>query len=331
LEYLRESQQERERTRRAEEKARQRELQEEKAARARLRRNWIQWASIAAASCMAVVGWLGFASAKAARNELAARKAAIDAQNALAREKQTFKNVEQSVAPYALENHAPLSGQDVLHRFEAQARLSAIATQATPQERSRVTVEYFAKPSDSERLKTVLNSLGFRIKTTEAINPNPTNVVWYGSEVTANDVKIVALAMIRAGVTLQGIQPFQKSTTKPLMIQVGHEPRIEDLPPLTTEAIATQSLMALIRPYAPARDNVRGVVIDFDPTTHQGTIASTTIPNEKTIFFKTRSDVPPLEKGNQVIFMLVSGPNRHYATGVTLVQGRPPIDAVRAN
>jgi energy-coupling factor transporter ATP-binding protein EcfA2 len=326
LEYLRESEQERERVRRAEEEAQQRELQQEKAARARLRRNWIQWASIAAASCLAIVGWLGFASAKAARNELAAQKEAITAQQAriaaqndLEREKQTFKNVEQRVAPYALENHEPLSGQDVLHRFEAQARLSAIATQATPQERSRVTVEYFAKPSDSERLKAGLNSLGFQIKTTAAINPNPTNVVWYGSQVAENDVKIVALAMIRSGVTLQGVQPFQKSTTKPLTIQVGHEPRIEDLPPLTTDAIATQSLTALTRPYAPARDNVQGVVIDFDPTTHQGTIASTTIPSEKSIFFKTRPEVPPFKKGDQVIFMLVSGPNRHYATGVTLV------------
>jgi energy-coupling factor transporter ATP-binding protein EcfA2 len=319
LAYLRESEEERERARRADEAARQRELEEEKAARARLRRNWIQWVSIAAAVAVTIVSLLAYRNIEAKSSALKAEAAELKAQKALTQERQTLTTVEQSIAPYALENHQAVSHQDVLSRFEAQARLSAIATQATPQERSRVTVEYFAKPSDSERLKAGLTNLGFQFKTPVAINPNRTNVVWYGSQVGENEVKIVALALIRAGVALQAIEPFQKTAVKPLTIQVGHEPRIEDLPPLTADAITTESLQVLKRPYAPARDNVQGVVVAFDPATHQGTIASTTLPGEKSIFFELRPEVEPLKPGDHVLFMLVLGPNRHYATGVSLM------------
>jgi hypothetical protein len=171
------------------------------------------------------------------------------------------------------------------------------------------------KPSDSAKLGSALNSLGFTLKPTPRINPNPTNCLAYGSEVSENDVKVVALALIRAGVSLQGIQSSTLvEVYPPLTIQVFHNPYIEDWPPLTTDAIAVKSLAGLKRPEAVTRPNIPGVVADFDVKTHRGTI-QTSLPGDTLVFFET---LDMFKKGDPVIFVLFLGPYRHYAEGVRL-------------
>jgi hypothetical protein len=293
----------------------QQRLQNEIQQRERQRHLWARRITAGLLVALAILVPLLFYSLRAAR----ARKDQLELQ-------QLAEKVARTVGPYTLENRTPVSTQDFIHRFDAQNQLSAIAAEATPQQRSQVTVEYYAKAADLNRLSNVLSKLGLQVKGVPAKNPNPSNCIWYGAQVTENDVKVVAFALIRAGVILQGIQA-RDASSPPLTIQIGHNPFIEDLPPLTPDAISNQSLAALKRPEAKTR-SAEGIVTEFDPCTHQGTIETTTNQPPESVFFEARPDVWPFDakgvrvtfnKGDRVMFTLFYGPVRHYAQGVKLV------------
>jgi hypothetical protein len=266
------------------------------------RRKWTQWITAGALICSAVLLVLLIKNVKTSR--------------ALSEETEKLNKEKLTTVALALEDRRAASSQEIVRRFEAQTRLAEIA-EVTPPQHSKVIVEYFAKPSDSQKLADVLNKHGFAVKQKPLLNPNPTNCIWYGSEVTENDIKIVALALIQAGVSLQAIQPI----SRPFTMQIGHNPKIEDLPPITADAIGDKPLADLKRKEARTRDNNEGVVLDFNTETHRGTIET---PGEsEPVFFETRPEVPPLKPGDRITFVLYLGPNRHYAQGVKLIEQKP--------
>ena len=72
----------------------------------------------------------------------------------------------------------------------------------------------------------------------------PTNSIWYGSDVPVDSVRVVALALIGAGVNVRGIQPYSSDTqgSKGRLIQIGSDPLIQANPPYTVGQVSNMSL-----------------------------------------------------------------------------------------
>jgi len=96
-----------------------------------------------------------------------------------------------------------------------------------------VSIELFAKDVDQGKVDEALRALGYPISRPRArLDSAPTNTIWYGSAVPDEDVRVVALALMRAGVALREIAPIRDTPGKrdlPL-IQVGTSLRVKDAP-----------------------------------------------------------------------------------------------------
>jgi hypothetical protein len=114
---------------------------------------------------------------------------------------------------------------------------------AAPAPRSPVRIEVFSKDVDSAKVDQALRDLGYPVTRPSAIVKDlPTNALWFGSAVPVEDVQVVALALMRAGVTLRAIRPIQDELVakkdEPL-IQVGADTGVVDRPPWTVERLLT--------------------------------------------------------------------------------------------
>lgn len=111
---------------------------------------------------------------------------------------------------------------------------------ADRQRRSGITLEIWAKDIDQDRIRLALSSLGFATQVRKASLPgDPTNAVWFGSGAQLDDVKLVALALMRAGIEVRSIRPIQPwiaSRDKPL-IQAGAARDAKDWPRMTAAQV----------------------------------------------------------------------------------------------
>jgi hypothetical protein len=100
-------------------------------------------------------------------------------------------------------------------------------------------VQYFQKDVDQGKVDAALKSLSFTLdKTpaTESMQDTETNCVWYGSQVSPEDAKLDAFALIRAGVSIKSIRSF-RITDRPQLIQIGSNKAFSNDKPLTVEQI----------------------------------------------------------------------------------------------
>lgn len=87
-------------------------------------------------------------------------------------------------------------------------------------------------------VKSALLGLDFKFTEGEPGIPDVgTNAIFFGDKVPIEDVKLVALTLIRAGVEIKYIRPFKNSTGRSLLIQVGAGTAYVSKPPLSVEAI----------------------------------------------------------------------------------------------
>jgi len=93
----------------------------------------------------------------------------------------------------------------------------------TARRRARYTVDYYGKPSNNEKVKGILDRLGFLNSSQQkATNSRPYDSLWVGKEVTTSDVKQLAYAMIQAGIELKAIRSFKgDGRRKPMTIEIG--------------------------------------------------------------------------------------------------------------
>lgn len=111
-----------------------------------------------------------------------------------------------------------------------------------------ITVYYYNKTIDEKRVAVELEALGYTFKVKPAskyMSRKETNAIWFGKGVNINDVKIVALALVRAGIPIKGIRPYEKSILdsnyKKYSIEVGASVDLEIKPLLTVEQIQSSS------------------------------------------------------------------------------------------
>ncbi|MEA2236814.1 MAG: hypothetical protein QOC81_1538 [Thermoanaerobaculia bacterium] len=255
-------------------------------------------------------------AADANKHELESRRLQEQAQKQASKLAQDLK--QAAVQEYAVDEGPPADDRKIRERFDALAKISAITSTASPEHRSNITIKYFRKGSDSQKLTGALIGLGFVVVEQTASNSRETNCIWYGSAVSDNDIRLIALAIMRAGIDLQGIQP-RLSHAEPNVVQIGHSPYIEDQAPLTPDLVSKAPLARLQSTDARTKKNVSGTISSLDPKGREGVIKTP----EGQVYFRFAPDQEPLKVGDAVTFTVFYG-KRMYAEGVKEVGSTAP-------
>lgn len=195
---------------------------------------------------------LGAWSVKAARDravveaERSARQSAEQERDrAVAAEKIALERTNALLAQFGWNSEkltTVVSDQySVAQSLNANQALQQAMPRAGRERRKAVTVEYFPKNVDENKVEAALAELGFSLrKPPPVVHAIPTNAVWFGLPVAVEDVKLVALTLIRAGVQIRAIRPIQDYLVAKRdlpLIQVGADAAVINDPPLTVEAI----------------------------------------------------------------------------------------------
>lgn len=154
----------------------------------------------------------------------------------------------EKITPAALQGlgyknpYAPVAPKTVQESAEAKRLAERLAEPAERERRSSITLQYYAKKLDDEvNMRVVLTALsdaGFTLQRKQAQLPDvATNGVFFGPDVRLEDIKLVALTLIGAGIKLRVIEPLLLGVAKPRLIQIGADLAKRDAPPLTVEHI----------------------------------------------------------------------------------------------
>lgn len=136
----------------------------------------------------------------------------------------------------------------------AQTAIEQILKSSSSDANSRrrgTTVQIFAKERDVARVKLALDSLsalGFKFEVVKAKLPNDaTNAVWYGTHADIQDVRLVALALMRAGIPVLTVRPLENYfSNKDLpLIQAGASRVASSWPRLTAQQVMQASSFPL--------------------------------------------------------------------------------------
>ncbi len=196
-----------------------------------------------------------------------------------------------------------LDQNTLVQAIDAQQRIDEIRKAAAPAPRAnKVTIQYFVKPGDSPKLRSALADLGFEIEDARPRKSDPTNSIWYGPGVAETDVKLIAYAILRAGGELQTVQGMDEPRNG---VVVGHNQRVEDNPPLTTDDIDKLSLGQLERPLADlVTDHAEGTITAYDPEKRTGTIDQ----DGETIRFRLPPGRSEVAIGDGIHFVVYKNP-----------------------
>ncbi|MEB3357603.1 MAG: CHAT domain-containing protein [Synechococcales bacterium] len=114
-------------------------------------------------------------------------------------------------------------------------------SQALTLSRSDLRIHYFPQ-EDEATVADALSPFGevVELGVSAQAKVAATNAIWFGSQASLEDVKLVAEKLLKAGVPIQSIRPFR--TDKPLIIQVGADRELpEDGSVWTVEAVRQAS------------------------------------------------------------------------------------------
>jgi hypothetical protein len=131
-----------------------------------------------------------------------------------------------------------VSAQTMESALAAESERERLALQREPEARRSITVRYYPKDVDRDKVEGALRALGFTLQegrpTLEDIR---TNAIWFGESVPIEDVKLVAFTLIRAGVEIVTIRPFRGTGRKPRIIEVGADVQYVGKEPLSVNEI----------------------------------------------------------------------------------------------
>jgi len=192
--------------------------------------------------------------AATARAEYERHKAELEQRNAQRESYQAQKNLSDSLQSWGwrrdllanIANNPSLVQESV----EANRRLQQIfgtSSQEDENRRKTIVLTYFRKEVDKEVIAGVLTGLGFQIRAIPASTENPTNTIFVNPEVIdsgeikLDDVKLVAYALIRAGIQIKRIGPpvanIPWRNSRGRMIWTGTNPALESRPALTVQQV----------------------------------------------------------------------------------------------
>lgn len=140
---------------------------------------------------------------------------------------------------YGIENNTMSSRLPQVYQIILEAELQEKGADQFTGEQTEVIIEYFPKPQDGDRVEQALRKIKYQLIVQPTIVANqPTNAIWFGSQVKLEDVKLVAETLISSGIEIKAIKPFQQETEfTRLRIQVGAESQFANQPPLKLEQV----------------------------------------------------------------------------------------------
>lgn len=107
---------------------------------------------------------------------------------------------------------------------------------------SDVRVVYYPKAADSGVVDAVLNKIGLPYDKGVGSNDLTTNIIWFGDQVSLEDVRTVADALLKAGVQLRAIRRFHVGNDwRAKVIEVGASPQHVSGPTLTIAVVDSAS------------------------------------------------------------------------------------------
>ena len=164
---------------------------------------------------------------------------------ALAEKAVAEKRTRELLAQFGWDDQSLTKADSDQYAVRQSLNANQVLQQAAPRggrdRRRAVTVEYYPKDVDQNKVESALTELGFTLSTPPAIVRNiPTNSIWYGAPVNVEDVKLVALTLIRAGVQIRAIQCLVNKRHLAL-IQVGADSSVVNDLALTVEGMQRSS------------------------------------------------------------------------------------------
>jgi hypothetical protein len=179
------------------------------------------------------------------RAELTALEGQLAKADAALKEKQ---QVLEKITPAALQGlgykdpYAMVPAAAVSESIDAKRAAERLADPAQRDGRRTITVQYYEKKLDDEvNMRTVLTALedaGFTLQRKQAQLPGvPTNAIFFGPGARNQDIQLVALTLIGAGIKIRTIEPLLPHVSRPRLIQIGADLRKRDVPPLSVEQI----------------------------------------------------------------------------------------------
>ena len=114
-------------------------------------------------------------------------------------------------------------------------------------DKKHIKIHYYYKEGDSPKVEEELGKLQFTVENVDrrvGLIDTPTNYLRYGQGVNAEDVRLVALALLRAGVQLKAVGCVAKPASKPMIIEIGAHKALEN----ETKILTVDDLDAQIVP-----------------------------------------------------------------------------------
>ena len=107
----------------------------------------------------------------------------------------------------------------------------------------KTVIRYYSRRADNDQIVLTLKKCAFRdfyIFNESFNDPTPTNTIYFSKAVNIEDVKIVAYALIRAGLKVRHIEPYSASVErqKSGSVEIAGFQRFESSKPLTSREIA---------------------------------------------------------------------------------------------
>lgn len=106
----------------------------------------------------------------------------------------------------------------------------------------KTVIRYYSRRSDHDQIVLTLKKCAFRdfyIFNESFNDPTPTNTIYFSKKVNIEDVKIVAYALIRAGLKVKHIEPYSANVEKQKSgsVEIAGIPKFESNAPLTFKQI----------------------------------------------------------------------------------------------
>lgn len=145
-------------------------------------------------------------------------------------------------------------------RIAMRAHQQLIQLASTEKLNPNLSIRYYLKHQDQyphynriqeefkrNRVQNSLRRVGYRaidINSTSYRNGTPTNVIYYSKEISVVDLKVVAFALLRAGIEIKSIQRYPKSISKrkPNSIEISSKKSLVDEKPISIEEVVNLKL-----------------------------------------------------------------------------------------
>jgi hypothetical protein len=128
---------------------------------------------------------------------------------------------------------------------EADDELSRLSLSEHPPKAWNTSVLYFKKDIDGSKVAAALSDFGFHFQEETPLVPDlPCDDIVFGADVSPDSAKIVAYALIRAGVDIKGLH-LSNFAAKSASIQVIANRIVADGPPLSVADIEKMTVFEL--------------------------------------------------------------------------------------